>query len=64
MEGWKDYVGKKVYIETRSNRQYTCEIVSIDDKGNGLIFINTIDKFGSKITFATGEISLIQEEKA
>ena len=59
---WKEWQGKKAHIILRNNYEYNCEIISVDDAGNGLIFINVIDKFGKKITFASGEIKFIEEK--
>jgi len=61
-EGWKDYEGKNVYIETRSNRRYSGKVILVEIK-EPLIWISIIDKFGAKITFVHSEINLIQEEK-
>ena len=64
MDGWKIWEGKKVFIETRSNRQYSGKIIKVDvSKDPELIWITLLDKFGKTITFAYSEINLIQEEK-
>ncbi len=63
MEGWKSYEGKKVFIETRSNRRYSGKIINVEVQENPtLIWITLIDKFNKKITFVHSEIVLIQEE--
>ena len=62
MEGWKDFEGKNVYIETKSNRKYSGKVIKIDIQ-EPLIWISIIDKFGDKIVFVHSEIVLIQEEK-
>jgi len=63
MEGFKQYQGKKVFISLKNHRVYTGVVKEILDQGNGLVFISIIDKFGNNVTFATGELISIQEEK-
>ena len=64
MEGWKEWIGKKVYIETRSHRKYSGKVIKIDAQEYPfLVWITLIDKFDKKITFVHSEINLIQEEK-
>ena len=63
MEGWKYYEGKKVFIKLKNGRQYSGTIHEIDNNSLPLIWIVLIDKFNSRITFSTGEIEVIQEEK-
>lgn len=63
MDGWKMWEGKKVFIETRSNRQYSGKVIKVEASKNPIsIWITIIDKFGKNITFVHSEISLIQEE--
>jgi len=63
MDRWKEYEGKKVFIETRSNRQYSGRVINVDVTTNpALAWITIIDKFGQKITFVHSEIIMIQEE--
>lgn len=62
MEVWKQYVGKRVYVILKSGRQYAGTIINIDDAGNGLVFISMNDIKGHLVTFASGEIEMIQEE--
>ena len=64
MEGWKEYEGKNVFIETNSRRQYSGKVILVEvSEDPKLIWITIIDKFGSRITFVHSEINLIQEEK-
>lgn len=64
MEGWKSWEGKKVFISTRSNRQYSGKVINVEISENpSLIWITIIDKFGNQITFVHSEINLIEEEK-
>lgn len=57
---WNELVGKKVYLVLNNNNEYNATIVAVDNKGNGLIFIELIDKFNDKIIFSTGEIKFIK----
>lgn len=64
MEGWKNWEGKKVFIKTRSNRQYSGKIIKVEiQEYPTLIWLTLIDKFENKITLIHSEIILIQEEK-
>ncbi len=60
MEGWKNWEGKKVYIETNKERSYSGIVKSVDS--NVPIFLTLIDKFGKTVMFSISEIKLIQEE--
>ena len=62
VEGWKAYEGKKVYIQTKSNRHYSGTIITVDISTKPFIWVTIIDKFDKHITFAHSEIELIQEE--
>jgi len=63
MEGWKYYEGKKVFLILKNKRQYSGEVILIDDSSNPLIWITIKDKFGNRITFVHSEIELIEEEE-
>lgn len=63
MEGWKKWVNKKVFVETRSNRKYSGVIINVDDSKPPLIWITLIDKYGDEVMLVHSEINLIQEEK-
>lgn len=62
MDGWSYYIRKKVFIVLRNKRQYSGVIDSVEDVGNGIIFISLKDKFGKRVTFVSGEVELCQEE--
>ena len=63
MDGWMQWEGKKVFIETRSGRKYAGKVIKVEiSKNCELVWISIHDKFGKKITFAHSEINLIQEE--
>jgi small nuclear ribonucleoprotein (snRNP)-like protein len=57
---WKN---KPVFVQLKSGRRYSGRIKSIDNAGNGLIFILFIDKFKQRILFAESEIEVIEEER-
>ena len=63
MDVWKQYVGKKVFIILKNGRQYAGKIINVDDVGNGLVFISMNDIKGHLVTFTSGEIEMIQEER-
>ena len=61
---WKDWIGKRIFVQLKSGSVYSGEVLSIDDEAKPLIFFEIIDKFGEKITFVHSEILKIKEEKA
>ena len=61
-EGWKEWEGKQVFLKTRSNRQYSGKVISVEID-LPLIWITLLDKFANNITFAHSEIVMIEEEK-
>lgn len=61
MDGWKDYEGKRVFIKLKNNREYSGEIISVEDKGSCSI-VKIRDKFGKIVAFYDSEISVIEEE--
>lgn len=60
MEGWKNWVQKKVFIRTKSNRYYSGIVQKVDDDIPR--FLTLIDKFGKTVMFSISEILVIQEE--
>ena len=62
MEGWNKFIGKKVFIETKSSRRYSGKLLSIDDPKNLVQFINLEDKYGKPVCISIEEINLIQQE--
>ena len=64
MEGWKNWEGKRVFISTLSNRQYSGKVIKVDvQEYPFLVWLTIIDKFGNHVTFIHSEISLIEEER-
>ena len=62
VEGWKYWIGKKVYVILKSGRIYQGKIIEVEDR-NPLLFLTMIDKLGSRVTFLNSEIDVLQEEK-
>lgn len=63
-EGWKYWEGKKVFILTKNNRQYSGKVIEIDDhSAKPLVWVVIIDKFGDRVQFVHSEIIEIKEEK-
>lgn len=54
----KQYLGKKVFLETISQRRYSGEVVFANE-----LFLELIDKFGGKVTIAVSNIAEIKEER-
>ena len=62
MEGWKKWMGKKVFLRTNNNRVYSGVVQEVEDVGDDLFFISIIDKFGKWMTVVNKEIVEIKEE--
>jgi len=60
---WKEWNGKKVFVQLKSGGYYTGEITDVDDTSKPIIFLTMIDKFGKDITFVQSEILKIVEEE-
>lgn len=56
-------IGKKVYLQTYSNRNYSATIDAVDQEGSPVIFVYLTDKFGKLVIINSEEIKLIQEEQ-
>ena len=55
-------IGKKVYISTTTNRNYTGVIDAVDREGSPVVFVYITDKFGKMVIINSTEIKLMQEE--
>jgi small nuclear ribonucleoprotein (snRNP)-like protein len=62
MDGWKKWIGKKVFIRTKNGRFYSGVVTEVLDNGDALIFITILDKFSKYVCFASSEIIEIKEE--
>ena len=57
---WNELKGKKVHLILKNRYEYNGNVVDVDDRGNGLIFISLIDMFKKQVTFATGEVVFLE----
>jgi len=62
MDGWSNYLNKKVFIRTLRDRTYSGVVTQVDDKSIPLIFITIIDKYKKRVTLSASEIVEIKEE--
>ena len=53
---WKSLIGKKVFLKTKTDLEYTGVITEIADTGDGYIWVHLIDKFGKLVVFLQDEI--------
>lgn len=66
MDGWKRWKGTKVFIKTKSGRNYSGKIIDVEETGselNKFTWIIMIDKFGNEVQFNSEEITFIQGEQ-
>ena len=61
MDGWKYWIGKKVFIILKNKRKYNGLVLEVEQT-NFLYWITISDKFNNRIGFSSEEIELIQEE--
>ena len=58
---WKEWKGKKVYLETNSGRRYGGKVIDVEVNENPkLIWITILSSQGNKITFVHSEIKFIE----
>jgi hypothetical protein len=62
-DGFDYYVKKNVYVILKNKRVYAGVVDSIENSGNGLVFIYLIDKFGNRVVFTSGEIEVLEEKR-
>lgn len=62
-ERWTTWKDKKIFLQLKTGRKYTGIVTDIVDTGDGLIFLEIIDKFGKRVMFTTGELVSIEEER-
>lgn len=61
---WKSWIGKKVFVKTKSSGVYSGEVIDVDDRDKNIIFISMIDKFGQRVMIVHSEIiKIIEVEK-
>ena len=59
---WKDWNGKKVFVQLKTGAVYSGKIIDVDEKSQGIVFITLIDKFDMNVGFVVSEIIKIKEE--
>lgn len=62
MDGWQEFVKKKVYVKLKNGREYSGTLLKISDKGSCSIVL-ILDKFGQKVGFYDSEIEVLQEQR-
>ena len=62
-EGWKYYEGKKIFVILKNGRQYSGEVLNVNQESPPLIFFTILDKFNNHVTFVNYEILNLEEEK-
>ena len=59
---WKNLIGHKVYIKTKTDLEYTGVISEVIDNGDDLIWVHIIDKFNKLVVFLQDEIVVLVEK--
>jgi len=57
---WIELNGKNVHLILKNKYEYNGNIIAVEDRGNGLIFITLIDKFGKQVLFTSGEVIFLE----
>ena len=60
---WMDWMGKRIFLRTKSGKVYSGEVIDIDENQSPVIFLTIIDKFDERVMIITSEISELKEEK-
>ncbi len=64
MAGWKEWMGKKVFIISKnSSHPYTGTVIEIDDSNPLLVWLVITDKFEQRVQFSVNEILSIKEDR-
>lgn len=58
---WKYFLNKKVFIKTKTERQYTGIVLDVNDSDKPIIFVTIRDKKNNIIMFVTSEIVFVEE---
>ncbi len=59
---WKEWNGKKVFVQLKTGAVYSGKIIDVDEKSPGIVFITLLDKFDMNVMFVVSEIIKIKEE--
>ena len=62
MEGWKNWIGKRVYIILKNQRKYIGTVLEVDIKSPESAWMTIEDRDSNRVTFSISDIELIQEE--
>lgn len=62
MVGWKEWIGKKVFIRTKQGKVYSGYVTEVNDADPLLIFLTINDKFHKKVMFLSSELIELKEE--
>ena len=64
MVGWKEWLGKKVFIISKnSSHPFQGKVIEVDDtSAKPLVWIVIKDKFDKRVQFVASEILSIKEE--
>jgi ribosome maturation factor RimP len=62
MEGWKFWIGKKVFIVLKNKRTYSGTVLDVEEK-EFFAWITINDKFDNRVSFNSEEISIVEEER-
>ena len=63
MIGWKNWIGKKVFLRLRGGKVYSGIVKEVSDENEGACFFKIKDKFDMDVMFLTSEILEIKEER-
>jgi len=61
--GMNEVTGKKIILELTNGNKYFGTLNSVENIGNGLIFLELIDRNGVYNLFASGEVLRIEVEQ-
>ena len=60
---WKEWIGKNVFVKTRTSGVYSGKVLDVDDTTPLIVFFTLLDKYNKRVTFVTSEIIKIVEEE-
>jgi len=60
---WNIWMGKKIFLRTRSGRTYSGIVKDVDANSLPLIWITILDKYKQLVQFSAEEIVEIKEEE-
>lgn len=60
---WKEFIGRKIFLETIKGYQYSGIVEEVNDLGDGHFIILLKDKFDKLVGVTNKEIKIIREER-